>query len=384
MARSPPVFEQRLSLVLDRIHQVPFGEATWESALTAVSDFLGAECTDLTFSDPVLQQLTRWEQARHDTQTAEEYTKVYMAANWTEIQPRVPVALSMRQGQVVADIDFWDASQRKQMMFFEEYYHPLVHCGECVMGCVRKTEDEPWVYLTPHFRSREPQQKNVREQVRMLLPHLRRALDAENRLQRVQREKEALAEALDHVTEAVALLDRGGRVVRVNRVAEAVFRSASGVDTAADGRLILATSDARAALASALAQCASPLLWTSGAGVMPPTRITVSRLQGRPLVLTLQALSKELSGAFNAVALLFISDPDARPEDRGAILRKAYKLSSGEARLVQALAGGETLKEIAFRNEVSYETVRSQLRRVFDKTGVRRQAELVPLVLRAK
>jgi len=384
MARRSPSPEQQLSQLLERVHQVPFGEATWEAALTAVTDFLGAESADLTFSDPVRQQAVRWEQARHDPQTVAEYTRVYMAANWTEVQPRVPVALRMRQGQVVADSDFWDASQRKRMMFFEEYYHPRVRCGECVMGCVRKTDDEPWVYLTPHFRSREPQPRKTREQLEMLLPHIRRAVDTESRLGRLQKEKELLAEALDHVTEAVALVDRIGRVVRVNRAAEAVLRSADGMDTAADGRLVLGTSDARATLASALAQCASPLLWTPGVGVTPPTQIMVRRSRGRPLLLTLQPLPKEHAGAFNAVALLFISDPDARTEDRGAILRKAYRLSGREAQLVQALASGETLKQYALRNDVSYETARSQLRRIFDKTGVRRQAELVPLVLRAK
>lgn len=384
MPRRTRDLEQRLSEALERIHEVPFGEATWESALIAICDFLGAECADLTFSDPVLHQLTRWEQARHDAQTVEEYTKVYMAANWAEVQPRVPVALTMRQDQVVADIDFWNASQRKQMMFFTEYYHPRVHCGECVMGCVRKTKDEPWVYLTPHFRSREPQPRKTREHVQMLLPHIRRAIDTETRLQRLQQERQTLAEALDHVTEAVTLLDRSGRVVRANRAAEAIFRSASGMDTAADGRLVLAASDARAALARALAQCANPLLWTPGTGTIPPTQIVARRPQGRPLILTLQPLPTELSGAFNAVALLFIRDPEALPEDQNTILRRAYKLSAREAQLVQALASGETLKEFAFRNDVSYQTVRSQLRRIFEKTGVRRQAELVPLVLRMK
>ena len=307
-----------------------------------------------------------------------------MAANWAEVQPRVSIALGMQQGQVVADIDFWDASARKRMMFFQEYYHPLVQCGECLMGCVSKAEDEPWAYLAPHFRSKAPQQAEIRDRLGMLLPHVRRAITAETRLQSIRQEREALAEALDNVADAVALLDRSGRVVRANRAAEAAIRHAGGMDRAADGRLVLATSAARTAFAGALAQCASPLLWTPGAGVMPPVRIAIPRPQGRPLMLTLQPLPKELSGAFNAVALLFIANPDALPVDRSAALRNAYKLSPGEAQLVQALAGGETLKEFAARNNVSYETVRSRLRRCFEKTGVRRQAELVPLVLRTK
>lgn len=379
MARRPRTIEQRLSLALERIYQVPFGEATWESALVAICDFLGAESADLTFSDPVLQQRTRWEQARLDTRTVEEYTRVYMGANWTEVHPRVPVALRMHQGQVVADIDFWDASQRKRMMFFEEYYHPLVGCGECVMGCVRKTEDEPWVYVTPHFRSREPQSRKTREHVRMLLPHIRHAIDAETRLRSWERERETLVDALSHISEAVALLDRSGRVVRANRAAQVIFRAADGVRNAADGRLILGTSDARSALTNALARFAA-----RGARSASQTQIMVPRARQYPLVLTLQPLPKEYVGPCDAVALLFINDPDAQPEDRGALLRRLYKLSSREAQLVQALAGGETLKEYASRNHVSYETVRSQLRRVFDKTGVRRQAQLVPLVLRVR
>jgi DNA-binding CsgD family transcriptional regulator len=376
--------EQRLSQVLERIHQVPFGEASWGSVLAEIADFLGAQCADLTFSDPVLQQLTRWEQARIDPETVQEYTTVYMGCDWTEVQPRVPVALQMRQGQVVADSDFWDSAQRRQMMFFQEYYHPLVECGECVMGCVQIADDKPWVYLTPHFRSRGPQQQQVRDRVQMLLPHVRRALDAESRLQTLRREQDVLDEVLDQVADAVVLLDRNARIVRANRAAEKALRNLSGLQTTSGSRLTLSTSEARAALSKALAQCANPLMWTPGAGVMPPVQIVVPRAQGAPIVLTVQPLSREAVHAVDAIALMFISDPEARPADRSAMLRKLYKLSYGEAELMQALASGERLKEFASRREVTYETARSLLRNVFQKTGARRQAELVQLVLRGR
>ena len=61
-------------------------------------------------------------------------------------------------------------------------------------------------------------------------------------------------------------------------------------------------------------------------------------------------------------------------------LRLAFRLSPGEARIATALAEGLVLREIAQRHGVTYETVRTQLRRLMDKTGSRRQADLVRLV----
>lgn len=46
---------------------------------------------------------------------------------------------------------------------------------------------------------------------------------------------------------------------------------------------------------------------------------------------------------------------------------------------MQSVAEGETLKEFAHHHDVTYETARSHIRRILDKTGARRQSELVGL-----
>lgn len=58
-----------------------------------------------------------------------------------------------------------------------------------------------------------------------------------------------------------------------------------------------------------------------------------------------------------------------------------YGLTPAEARLVEALLGGETVAEYAERAGVSANTAKTQLKRVFAKTGCGRQAELVAAVL---
>jgi len=189
--------------------------------------------------------------------------------------------------------------------------------------------------------------------------------DTEDPLTKTRREMEALGEALDRIWEAVALIGRNGKVVYANRAALRIFERASGVSLSRDSHLVPATGDARASIARALAQC------------VMPAPIPVQRLEQPPLVLSVQPLSAPLQGTFGAVALLFISDPDGKPNDCSAALRSAYGLTHAEARLVQALSEGASLKRIATENQITYETARTHLRRILSKTGAKRQAELV-------
>jgi DNA-binding NarL/FixJ family response regulator len=58
-----------------------------------------------------------------------------------------------------------------------------------------------------------------------------------------------------------------------------------------------------------------------------------------------------------------------------------YGLTAAETRLASMLMEGLALEQIATRLGVSRNTLRSQLRQIFRKTGTRRQAELVSRLL---
>ncbi|HNC69862.1 MAG TPA: helix-turn-helix transcriptional regulator, partial [Pseudomonadales bacterium] len=80
-------------------------------------------------------------------------------------------------------------------------------------------------------------------------------------------------------------------------------------------------------------------------------------------------------------AVVFIHNaeqPLARVTD---VIGKVYGLSDQEAELVEAIAAGDSPEEIAHAAGRSIIAVRSQLKRVFRKTGTTKQAELMKLVL---
>lgn len=71
----------------------------------------------------------------------------------------------------------------------------------------------------------------------------------------------------------------------------------------------------------------------------------------------------------------------AEPTDRiVALLTRTYRLTTAEADIAVRLAGGQGRAEIALARGVSMETLKVQLRSIYEKTGSRRESQLVRLV----
>ncbi|HEX6841154.1 MAG TPA: helix-turn-helix transcriptional regulator [Stellaceae bacterium] len=82
------------------------------------------------------------------------------------------------------------------------------------------------------------------------------------------------------------------------------------------------------------------------------------------------------------IALALLSDPAAArrtvPESR---LTEILALTPAEARLVSALLDGARLQDYTERTGVSINTVKTQLKSVFEKTGQMRQSDLIRALL---
>jgi DNA-binding CsgD family transcriptional regulator len=97
-------------------------------------------------------------------------------------------------------------------------------------------------------------------------------------------------------------------------------------------------------------------------------------------VLPLNPFSKLGSSWQRPLALIVIADPLAKSTLTIDHLQTLFGLTASESRVAIGLAGGKTLEEIADEGNVSINTVRTQVKQALDKTGSRRQAELVKTV----
>jgi DNA-binding CsgD family transcriptional regulator len=82
-------------------------------------------------------------------------------------------------------------------------------------------------------------------------------------------------------------------------------------------------------------------------------------------------------------AMPSVATIEGREIPQADFLEDRFHLTRAEARLVVHLVQGTSLKSSAEALGVKYETVRSYLKSVFQKTGAHRQAELVLRVFHA-
>jgi DNA-binding CsgD family transcriptional regulator len=207
--------------------------------------------------------------------------------------------------------------------------------------------------------------------------HLKRALTIARRLETATAKSSATTEALDCLPYGVAFVDLAGRLVHANRAAEALLAKRDGLTVRA-GRLVAADLRDRARLDALLAACAHD-------GPASARHAVILRREHGEQPLTVSAL--RLSGqraSFLAPAphiLLLIADPTTVRPDPGDLLRQRYDLTPAEARLALTLRAGHGVRRAAEEAGMTYETARWYLKIIFQKTGTRRQAELVARLL---
>jgi DNA-binding CsgD family transcriptional regulator len=210
-----------------------------------------------------------------------------------------------------------------------------------------------------------------------LMPHLQRAVALKRRIAHLEALQRDRSNALDLWSTAVLSVDREGRVLFANGTAAALLRRRDGLST---NRNILqaATSRDSASLHRAIRSTIEVPFRATPVGVH-----LIERPSGRtPLqILISPSLREDLLFSAPGTALVFVHDPEAAERAQTDVLRRLYGLTPAEAGVAALVATGKSAKEIADELAVRENTIRVHLKKIFDKTGARRQAELVKLVL---
>jgi DNA-binding CsgD family transcriptional regulator len=248
-----------------------------------------------------------------------------------------------------------------------------------MFGLVENTASRRWgsVSLYRGLSSDEFQVSDL-ETLKFLIPHIRRAFMLHFRLSDLKARTEGFETALSMLAAGVIFLGSEGAIVLMNRRAEDLLRPKDGL-LLVQGKLC-AGVDAESMRLRGMIVGATQT--SNGKGLSAGGTILVSRENKRPLSVTVAPLRSVSVGlAKQPCAVLFVSDPDQNVEVPADLLKRCYGLTIAEAHLTTVLLEGHSLREAAELCGVTQNTAKTQLKSVFAKTQVRRQGELIKLLL---
>jgi DNA-binding CsgD family transcriptional regulator len=216
--------------------------------------------------------------------------------------------------------------------------------------------------------------------LRLLAPHIRRAVTISDLMDLKALEAQALAATLDNFAVGVIIVAEEHRILHANDAARAMFAAGSPV-CSVNGRLSVRGSNGACELgkAIALAQQNEAAIGAAGIGV------ALGGPAGGPAVAHVLPLARgDLRTRLmpQATAAIFVTQAGLAPPAAVAALAATFKLTPAETRMFDRLAAGATLAEAAETLAIAETTARTHLSRILSKTGVARQADLVALIHR--
>ena len=190
-------------------------------------------------------------------------------------------------------------------------------------------------------------------------------------------------DALSQLQIALLLCDGVGRVIGANYVAERILERRDGLELNPDG-ILCATQEGEPAIAALVQEVAE----AARTGRLPETATVVALGRGagrRPLSTFLRPSHTALKKpkVTKGTVLVIVLDSELPVEVAVVELRQLYGFTSTEARLANLLMEGKALAACCDQLGIRRSTACTHLRRLFNKTGVHRQSELVALLLKS-
>lgn len=347
--------------LIDRIYECSVVPELWSDVLDELAQLTDAR-GGLLFSANTTLCWTA-------SDTVRDVFDEYVSEGWFNRCSRRVCLMSESHPSFFVEQDFWSEEQLDTDPIYRDFFRPHGLGWSAGTGLRLPTGDSI-VFSIERAFERGPIEPAHVERLNEMRPHLARSalVSARLGLKRAQ----GAAEALTALGLPAVLLDQTGRVIEANDLAAAL---PGCLQFGAGNRLILTDKRAGEQLAEALAGI------ESGSGEASCTFPLRDEFATPTLVLHVMPIRRSAHDIFGQSYALLVMTPLTAPRAPSIdLMRSLFDLTPSEARVAQGLAAGKSPEEIAEVGGVAITTVRSQLRRVLEKTGCSRQAEVAALL----
>lgn len=213
-----------------------------------------------------------------------------------------------------------------------------------------------------------------------LIPHMSRALHIHSLLGHRHSLSALYAQAMGRLSIATLILDGNGHILETNQVAREMLDMGDGLK-AIGGRLEASYPGDNKRLYKAIRAASSV---AAEGGVALAEALSIARPSGQvSLGIVVEPVPQQEwnDGDSQPTVVIYSRDAVGQSMLSTAMTRQVFGFTPSESALAMELANGLSLEEAANSLGIRRNTARAHLRAIFSKTGVRRQTELVRLIL---
>jgi DNA-binding CsgD family transcriptional regulator len=348
--------------LVDRIYETPFFPELWPGVLSDLSTTSGG------ISGELFTVSTDHKSSWTASPIMVPLMRKFVEGGYGQGNTRVIRAAERRYSGFIADIDLMTQAEIDRDPIYMEILRPA-GIGWTAGTTIPIPTGDMLVFGFERSIHAGPHDRPALDILDRFRPHLARAglLSARLAMKRAQ----TAADTMERLGLAAVAVGLHGQAVAVNSLfGQAMPHIQIGA------RNLINIADARAAQ---LLGDSMDLVRTGQHGI---ASIPIAGSEGAPAtVLHVLPIKRDARDLFQNSLVLLVATPIGSSQvPPGGLLAGLFDLSPAEDRLARGLVGGMSVQECAAAFGVSPETIRSQIKSIFAKTGTTRQSDLVQLL----
>ncbi len=363
----------RLSALIGDIYDAALQPELWTGVMEKAGGFVSGSGASIFSRDSV----HRTGNAHYSFGVDPRYEQLYFE-KYIKFDPLNAAYLTLAVGDVMSNSNVVDRAEFAESRFYQEWARPQGWVDNIFAALERSPTSIAGFVVFRHERDGIADD-DARGRLRLLAPHLRRAVLIGKVIDLKVIEAATFADALDGLSAGMFLVDASAHMVHANTAGHAIL--------AADDFLRLA-GDRLAARDPEIDRVLRDVLTAAGNGdaavgikgiALPLSARDGERHVAHVLPLTSGA-RRRAGVATSAAAVLFVHKAALDFPSPPEAIARAYKLTPTELRVLLAIVEIGGAPEVAEALGIGDATVRTHLGRLFEKTGAKRQVDLVKLV----
>ncbi|THD55264.1 MAG: LuxR family transcriptional regulator [Bradyrhizobium sp.] len=364
---------EQLSELIGEIYDAALDPSLWSDVVGKAGRFVGGSAAAIFSKSPIAGNGNVY----YESGTDPYYRQLYFD-KYVKLDPSTTGHYFADVGQPIAVADLMPYPEFLDTRFYKEWAHP-----QCLVDFVSAVLDKSVTSaaLFGVFRHERDGivDDETRRRMRLIVPHIRRAVLVSRLIDLKSAEAASLADTLDGLSAGMCLVDAVGRIVHAN-IACHVILDAGDFLSAIAGRIVARDTEIDQTFRELFAAAGSGDAAIGTQGIALPL-MAQDGSHYVVHVLPLTSGARRLAGiAYSATAALFIRKVATETPSAPEIIARAYNLTPTELRVLLAIVEVGGVPETAAALGVAESTIKSHLGRLFVKTGTGRQADLVKIV----